>query len=252
MTRGLSPRQSCVFPSDHSASILHSVRHRSLIRQELTEREGMSHKRFVIGVMSSALSLCLATGAHAAVIFSDNFDAEALGLNATLDNWTVSDGTIDVVGPDTYPGLCDPPSGSSPSPARCIDLDGSTSNAGTITSAPINFAPGTYDFLFSAAGNQRGYPFDTLHISIGSLFGTSGTFDSGYPWLNYSFPFIVTSPTTASIVFALDGGDNVGVLLDDVSIRSVDVQAVPEPASLTLLGSGVLALIARRRRMNKR
>jgi hypothetical protein len=62
----------------------------------------------------------------------------------------------------------------------------------------------------------------------------------------------VTSPTTASIVFALDGGDNVGALLDDVSIRSVDVQAVPEPASLTLLGSGVLALIARRRRMNKR
>ena len=47
------------------------------------------------------------TAAQAVPLFNDTFDSEALGLNQALDNWTVSDGTIDVIGPgffDLHPG----------------------------------------------------------------------------------------------------------------------------------------------------
>lgn len=40
--------------------------------------------------------------ANASIIFSDNFEADTVGLNKTdFLNWTVSDGTVDLIGTNT-------------------------------------------------------------------------------------------------------------------------------------------------------
>lgn len=65
----------------------------------------------------------LLANAQAAVIFSDDFEADTFGLNTGLINWTVTDGTIDVVGPSAFGINC---GGST----KCVDLDGSSGSAG--------------------------------------------------------------------------------------------------------------------------
>jgi len=204
-----------------------------------------------LAVMVGILSLCLVPGANAAIIFSDNFETETYGTNTLLDNWAISDGTIDVVGTGFFSGLCNPASGSSPSPAHCVDMDGSSGNAGTITSnLSFNFVPGSYTLSFWAAGNQRGTPSDSMAVSIGSLFSSTLSLNPTDPWTHFIGLFTVLAPETAPIVFNHAGGDNVGILLDDVVLSS-DVQAVPEPMSLTLLGTGLAALGYKRRRTGK-
>ena len=53
--------------------------------------------------------------------------------------------------------------------------------------------------------------------------------------------------TVAAVTFA-NGGDNIGVLLDNISLSRVDV---PEPGTLLLFGFGLLGLGAARRRARK-
>lgn len=215
------------------------------------QKRGLLMLRLSLLSAVGILSLCAVPSADAAILFADNFETESYGTNTTLDNWSVSDGTIDVVGTGFFPGLCDPASGSSPSPAHCVDMDGSTGNAGTITSnLSFNFLPGSYTLSFWAAGNQRGTPSDSMAVSIGSLFSGTLSLNPADPWMHFINTFTVLAPETAPIVFNHAGGDNVGILLDDVVLSS-DVQAVPEPMSLTLLGTGLAALGYKRRRTGK-
>ena len=50
----------------------------------------------------AALALSATAPAHAAVVFSDNFDANAMGLNFVPAGWSVSAGTVDIIGPGFY------------------------------------------------------------------------------------------------------------------------------------------------------
>jgi len=69
---------------------------------------------------------------------------------------------------------------------------------------------------------------------------------SSYPFSLSTLPFTVPSGTNAKIVFENQGGDNLGLILDQVSLNSVS--AVSEPATIILLGSGLLGLVGYRRR----
>jgi hypothetical protein len=188
---------------------------------------------------------------QATTIFSDNFNGEVppTGLNySTFDNWVVSGGTVDLIGagPPAFFNLL-------PGNGGYVDLDGSTKNAGDMTSTvPLFLSAGTtYDLTFDLAGSQRN-DVDMNTLTYGIDLNGDGVLNLTDPIVTQSLannigftPFLLTfTPSSApsalaGIIFSHSGGDNRGLLLDNVALNS---RAVPEPASLMLLGAGLAAI----------
>ena len=192
-------------------------------------------KKFLAVAALSTLS-CLS---QAGVVFSDNFNSNgALGLNDTPAGWTVTSGTVDVVGgAGGWGGLC--ASGG----VVCIDLDGSTNQAGILSRSFAATAGTVYTATFDLAGNQRGGS-DSLLVNFGTA---SQTFNlaSNAAWNTYSLSFTATGNTNYDLSFHNAGGDNIGIVLDNVSVT-----AVPEPETYAMLlaGLGLMGTIVRRRK----
>lgn len=191
------------------------------------------------------LALALLAGSAAAqanvTIFSDNFDANALSLNAVPTGWTVTAGTVDIIG---NPGFFD----MLPSSGRYIDLDGSSGDAGVLSKSFSLLAGTTYTASFDLAGNQRNGAAESVAVSFGTA-STSASLAQMAPWTPYSLSFTTTAAGSYTLSFANAGGDNVGMLLDNVKVDQ-HVAAIPEPQTYALMGMGLLAIgFAARRRM---
>lgn len=192
----------------------------------------MRHLRSLVA--SAAVLLALGAGsAEAAVIFSDNFNSEPVGVPATsLMNFNIVSGSVDVIGAgsgfDFYPGN-----------GRYLDLDGTTgaSNdpASQIASKTL-FGPGTYTISFDLGGSQRNDGINSTLVSLGnssqtySLLSTAGL-------SMFTLTATVTGAPAALTFTELGASDNIGNILDNVRVSSV-----PLPASAPMFGAALLAL----------
>ncbi len=201
-----------------------------------------------------ALALCFtATSLYATTIFSENFDEIPLaqtGLTFTTAGQfhTINGTNIDIVSAaNGWASLI-----VAPESGNVVDMGGTGGTSfGQLQSIAIVLNPGSYFLSFDLVGSQRGVT-TTTNVTLGPLGGpflynqdftlASGDVTSGIvpnALLN------VGSTETVYLTFSLtSGADNIGSLLDNVSITS----AVPEPSSLILLGGGALGLLGTIRR----
>jgi hypothetical protein len=218
----------------------------------------------------AALALS-ASPATAAVVFSDTFDSENGGASALnysgFANWTISNGTVDLIANGNFGISCDGGAGS------CVDLDGSTANAGEmLNSSAIAFDAGDHVLVtYRYSGNQRSGADDlevTLDFGVSTMIdnasinGGAGSgpgaltelfspfigIQAADPFATGSFSFDALEAGSFTLLFEALSNDNIGPILDSVSVDVNGEIPVPEPGALGLLGIGALALAFARRR----
>lgn len=194
-------------------------------------------------MMFLALSGVLAAGVQGGIIFNDNFDSSlpATQLNPAVPGWNSLNGTVDYIKNGGYGISCVGGGGG------CIDLDGTTSDAADFTSqASFNLVSGhTYVLSYFLSGNQRGGS-DTVVASFGGV-SQSTVLGAGDPFALYTLTVKPSSNMSSSIVFSNAGGDNIGAILDGVTVEE-RLAAVPEPGTVVLLPAALAALMYWKRR----
>jgi hypothetical protein len=175
------------------------------------------------------LTVCVPAGAPADIIttlFSDDFEADTPNvLNATLINWNVT-GSVDMLTGNECT--------TAGSPTNCVDLDGTAPPGGSIqTKSAFAIDAGTYQLAFDLAGSQRhsgGIPdLNTVTVSVGSYFLEDFTLNYDDPFQTFERDFLVGGPDSVSLIFAHQGADQVGLLLDNVRFSKVTPEYDPDP-----------------------
>jgi hypothetical protein len=225
--------------------------------------------------MTAAMVLLLASAARADLVTNGSFetgtnpptgdgDTQAIGTS-NITGWTVvaNDGTTVDNGKNvlwinngSY-GL------STPFGTYFLDLTGTTDSTpyDGVTQSIATVSGQQYVLTFDLGVSTNGGPFSgTISVdadinSSPTLFtdnGTTGTLTSDNTlWTDESLTFTATSTSTAiAIIGETDtAGEFIG--LDNVSVNLAP-PSVPEPASMALLGAGLLGLGVVRRRRNAR
>ncbi len=182
------------------------------------------------------LTICFfTTNSFSATIFSDNFDAEVASSTINYNffaNWDVTDGSVDIISNGGYGITCFGNTGN------CVDLDGTTSNAGLLTTKQsFDLSPGVYELTFALSGSQRSGDANSVNVSLGTIFSETFTKLTSDPFELITRNIVVESAISARIQFAHVGGDNIGLILDNVVLSSV-----PIPAAGWLFLSGILGI----------
>ena len=162
-------------------------------------------------------------------------------LNFTgLPNWTVTEGFVDLVGTDAVGTQF---SDILPSDGLYLDLDGSASNAGRIESnTTFSLAPGDYELRLDLAGSQRG-DTNTVTVSLGSEFSEDFTLDSSAPFTTITRVITITDSFEGKLSFDHAGGDNFGLLLDNVFLTDLNTETILFEDNFALeLADGTLPL----------
>ncbi len=217
-------------------------------------------KQVTICIVFAIISICAGSTQAAftpTVIFCDNFDSENGGVGVKnytgFTNWTVSDGSVDLIG---FTGVVGPYWDLLPGNGLYLDMDGSSTDAGKITSIPLSLEAGDYVLRFDVAGNQRSYGSDSVLVQVGegSLVNETISVLDTDDFMSISISFTVDAATTTSISFEGIGGDNVGLLLDNVCLLYNDMSnpggsTVPAPGAVFLggIGVGIVGWLRRRK-----
>ena len=187
------------------------------------------------------LVLSLGVMCSAAPIFFDDFNGENGGVGAlnysSFLKWNVSDGTVDLIGNGFYDFL--------PGNGLYVDMDGSTGNAGKmITSQVISLQAGTYELSYMLAGNHRNGSTEAVDVEVTvGIFSASHSLLQNDPFTLFTQQFTLASAQNVAISFAGVGGDNIGMLLDNVKLS-----VVPAPGAILLAGIGTTLVGWLRRR----
>lgn len=193
-------------------------------------------KRTVKASLCAFALSAFTSGAQAAVLFSDNFDSNAIGLNTVPAGWSASNGTVDIIGNgffDFYPGN-----------GAYIDLDGSTNDPGELSRSFSLTGGVTYSANFTLGGSTRG-DSNIVDVSFGNA-SQSFTLASSDPLALFTVGFTPATDGSYALTFANQGGDSLGAILLDVAIIT-NVIPEPETYALMLAGLGMLAAVGKRR-----
>ena len=180
------------------------------------------------------------------VVLNENFEGVAGGsyfTGTTVNQFTVQSGAVEVLAANTEAGRC---TGAGGSPT-CVNLffSGGPVNTGSTFVSTAFFGPGTYDLFFDLAGSQEGDfnqgDINTTFLFFGNVNNLPITLAPDANFSTYSFLSVTVAPGTLSRIVFLDSGvRGAGNLLDNVRLVQRDsVAAVPEPATLILLSTGL-------------
>lgn len=190
--------------------------------------QAMKHTRMSLAAL--ALAALISPAGASTLLFFDDFNADVQNDDAEeLLNWTVTNGRVGVHGPgsfDDYPGN-----------GNYIDMDGSSANAGKITTKQLlTLVPGVVYTLSFDLGKSRNSPGpERLSFGIGGWEDEIRLPPPAIPsLLRMSYDFTVTA-TSGNLWFNAFGGDNAGPIIDDVNLEV----KVPLPTTVPLPASGV-------------
>ncbi|MDK9706024.1 MAG: PEP-CTERM sorting domain-containing protein [Desulforhopalus sp.] len=214
-------------------------------------------QKYLVGIACGMMLLGMAGMVNATLIFSDNFDGENNGNISpnyvSFDNWTVSDGNVDLVSAPLDAVLS---INTLTDNGLFVDMDGSGLHFGNMDAGKMTHIftldPGDYILSYSLAGNQRRpLDIDQVNVSVGqgSLVNSSHALSWDSPFTSFTQEFSIASIELVQLSFEGIGGDDIGMLLDDIKLEKVD--PVPESATILLMGIGLAGLVNARRK-NKR
>ncbi|MCC7055391.1 MAG: PEP-CTERM sorting domain-containing protein [Gemmatimonadaceae bacterium] len=224
----------------------------------------------------AAAAMLATSTAGAQTLLLDTFDAENGGnsaLNyATFGQWNVV-GAVDLVKSGDFGISCVGGVGA------CVDLSGTASSSGSLISkTAFSFSAGDLvGVSFMASGNQRGYADDLLNLTlnfsssttfasyavdlggaafsggpllVGGGYGVGRLIGSSEAFSLWTIQFVAANAGSFTVGIGTTSDDNVGPMIDDVNIGIAAGTVVPEPATWTLMlsGLGMLGVAARRRR----
>jgi len=207
--------------------------------KQLSKDKYSSPSQFLILCVVTIGCLLTASQLHAeTILFSENFDAENAGNGATnydsFAQFSVPVGDVDLVGngfADFFPGN-----------GLYVDLDGTGPMAGTLLSKDrfslvagekyrIQFDLANSDDRFGGTVNEN-----MLTVIVGNYF-EEFTRNNLQAFETITRVFTADDDGNASLIFEHTGGDQLGILLDNISLV-----AVPIPGVLWLFGVCTLGI----------
>jgi hypothetical protein len=211
-----------------------------------------SYMKYCLVTVVTLSTLGAATLRADTLVFSENFESTTVALDVTTAGAfsAIGGSNVDVVGTaDNYGFLC-----AGPESGACVDMSGSGGDSvGQIDlTNPLNLAAGVYELSFDLVGSGRGDTTMTT-VAFGDYLHTftlaSGDITSGI----VVDALVNVSGGPTQLTFTDDSpNDNIGALLDNVSISSVSAvttsAVAPEPSSLMLFGTGMLGVAGMLRR----
>jgi len=167
--------------------------------------------------------------------------------NTDIAGWTISGtsggnpNSVDLVNNTGYP----PFEGK-----QSLDMEGAVGASGVIFQSFATTPGDVYDLSFEYANNPEPGPassgtMNVLVTGTGTLLTTDVSHTGSlFTKMNYNLfsQNFVADSTTTKLQFEALTHSGFGIALDAVSVNPAGTPAVPEPSSILLLGSGLLAL----------